>query len=541
VLSVLPFDDRTRIAELGWLRKGLADMVVDELANNPSLMVIQRERVEEILREQAFQLSGRVADESAARVGQLAGATVLMTGSLAAADGQVRLDAQLLSVERGIVLGAATAEGPVHEVNSVAQLLVTRVKELLPPFGPSDGSGMANYKPDFLPGAHANATGETLARQGLVFEALEEFERALRMNPEDVVARGNYTRAIQRLSGSELLQSGAGDSRLQDERLANRMIERLAGGIEVAIGRAVVEPSANGVLLIRVPVGLRLGAPSVAAVLNSLEGLRGTIRQERGADGGGPVLVSLHQDLAGELARQLATPRRIFLRLLDKHGRTIGIYSGYRDWRLSNWVSPVAVGMRIEQDKSLASEAVFRGLTPEQVEAVASVKVSVEPVPRERATVRVDFLEQQENRDQLQQPGGSEGVPTALSMFEAMVIELWSPPVTERPWSPGHLPSNERRALVTFLLEKGWQTVREAPRLARSSGEVGFDQAALASVQAAPPGSQSDDGDAPHLAEPPIKVRAQFQVRQDLPALNLIGSRELSYTLAPVPSSGVRR
>jgi hypothetical protein len=46
-------------------------------------LVVQRQRLEEVVKEQALQLSGRVADESTVRVGRLAGATVLVTGSVA--------------------------------------------------------------------------------------------------------------------------------------------------------------------------------------------------------------------------------------------------------------------------------------------------------------------------------------------------------------------------------------------------------------------------------------------------------------------------
>ena len=64
VLSIFSFEDRTQMVELAWLRTGLVDMLIAELTNNPSLIIVQRERVVEIIREQAFQLSGRVTYES---------------------------------------------------------------------------------------------------------------------------------------------------------------------------------------------------------------------------------------------------------------------------------------------------------------------------------------------------------------------------------------------------------------------------------------------------------------------------------------------
>lgn len=101
VLSVLYFEDRTNLPDLAWLRKGMVDLLVAELARNPFVVVVQRDRLEEVFREQAFQLSGRVADESVVKVGRMTGATVLVSGSVSQMEGAVRLDAQLLSVEQG--------------------------------------------------------------------------------------------------------------------------------------------------------------------------------------------------------------------------------------------------------------------------------------------------------------------------------------------------------------------------------------------------------------------------------------------------------
>ena len=100
VLSIFAFEDRTRKSELTWLRTGLADMLVAELAGHSSLTIVQRERVEEIIREQALQVSGRVSDHSTVKIGRLIGANVVMTGRLIVVDALLRIDAQLISVEK---------------------------------------------------------------------------------------------------------------------------------------------------------------------------------------------------------------------------------------------------------------------------------------------------------------------------------------------------------------------------------------------------------------------------------------------------------
>jgi TolB-like protein len=539
ILSVLAFEDRTRTPELAWLRNGLADLLVAELAKNPSLVVVQRQRLEEVFREQAFQLSGRVADESTVRIGKLAGATVLVTGSVALADRTLRVDAQLVGVEQGIVLGTASSEGPVDDVHAVVAMLIEKIRELLPPSAATAGGPAIQQgaDADMLLGAQANVAGEQLARRGKLFEALEEFERAMAKSPHNPVVRGNYSKAVQELSGAELIKSAAGDTPPGSERIVGRMVERLTNGFDSTVGRAKTEAAEDGTMTLRVPVRLGLSSASVQAVLQSVRSVGGTVRGGSGADGDADIAAVLKPDLHRELMRQLAVPRRLYLRLLSRDGRAIGIYSDYRGWLLSNWIAVEGEEVRVRRQKAVESEAVFERLPSDQMVSLASVKVTVDPVPQERASVRVEMQEFEASSGNAS--ADRRRIPVEpyddaeTAALQHMVAEAWFPPVTERPWSPGHLPSNERTAVVTLVEKEG--RILEEPRLLRSSGEPGFDRAALTSVQATfarwflqrgagPAGWKGTTQEIPPKA---VKVRIQFQLRQDVPSLNLIGPKEV--------------
>lgn len=135
ILFVSYFEDRAAQPELRWWREGLAEMLIAELSRRPDLIVIQRERVDEVIREQSLAPSGRITDETGLRIGQVLGATVLVTGRLTVPNGNVRLDARLIEIEQRTVLGTASAEGPIDHAPAVATELVERVLRLLP--GPS--------------------------------------------------------------------------------------------------------------------------------------------------------------------------------------------------------------------------------------------------------------------------------------------------------------------------------------------------------------------------------------------------------------------
>jgi hypothetical protein len=133
--------------------------------------------------------------------------------------------------------------------------------------------------------------------------------------------------------------------------------------------------------------------------------------------------------------------------------------------------------------------------------------------------------------------------------LRTLMEAAWSPPVTARPWSIGYVPSNERSAVVTLSLDPTKQRIREEPRLVRPSGDTEFDVAALTAARAglqqwlAARGFESlsrasampsKEIGHPEDPLPPFKVRAQFQLHQDVPALNLIAPHALNHALMPL-------
>lgn len=559
VLSVLYFEDRTRVPDLAWLRKGMVDMLVAEFARNPSLVVVQRERLEEVFREQAFQLSGRVADESAVRVGRMTGATVLVSGSVSQVGGLVRIDAQLLGVEQGVILGTASAQGPMSEVSSTARALVRKVVELIPSGGQRPvAEGEAGQSP--IQAAQANDAGELRSREGQLFQALEEFERAMAADPSNPSARSNYAKTVKRLSGTDLLRTGQADGAGGERRVVSRLVERLTGsGLDADIAQVRSEPAADGTMILRVPVRFRLAASAVEALVESTQALGGTIHQQpdvpagTSVKAGMEVLLSARPDLNREFVKQLGTPRRIYLRLLSSEGRTIAIYSSWQTWQWATWVTPLdEQRVRINNETVLDSEARFIGLTPEQVAGVRGAKVTVDAVPRERVTLRMEVSDPEEGRPEpgrnRPRPGLAAPEPegAGIRALRAELEQVWNPPITERGWGRGYLPGNERTAVVTVLtMGQGGDSVPEGLRLVKPSGDIAFDQVAVASVKQAvqrwaaarqaegtgrlkegtarvdqPQPSAMADGRERHT----FKLRIQFRLIKDVPALNVIGA-----------------
>lgn len=83
-VAVLPFVNSAigqANAELAPLSKGIADLLIIELAQNPAIRVVERENISQLIAEQNLARDGRVDDATAARIGKLLGARHMITGS----------------------------------------------------------------------------------------------------------------------------------------------------------------------------------------------------------------------------------------------------------------------------------------------------------------------------------------------------------------------------------------------------------------------------------------------------------------------------
>lgn len=114
------------------LEEALAEAVLTDVGQHPGLRIIERVQVDLPLRELDFSHSRHVDPETRARLGRIAGAEVVVIGSIQRAGNVLRAAARFVHVETGEVLDAARVEGPAHTPLAVQDALAARVRELLP-------------------------------------------------------------------------------------------------------------------------------------------------------------------------------------------------------------------------------------------------------------------------------------------------------------------------------------------------------------------------------------------------------------------------
>ncbi len=145
IIAVMPFEDGAIEGDWGWwyggaqwsAGTGISDMIASELIivaqQKQNFRMVERERLHEVLAEQDLGTSGRVDPATAAQVGQILGAGLLVMGSVTRFD--VEHDAVMLPFKIGVG-GERWKATAVYD----GRLVDTTTSELL---GPAQGGGSA--------------------------------------------------------------------------------------------------------------------------------------------------------------------------------------------------------------------------------------------------------------------------------------------------------------------------------------------------------------------------------------------------------------
>ncbi|MBL4658547.1 MAG: caspase family protein [Flavobacteriales bacterium] len=126
-LAILYFDNSGEDAKLQMLRKGMADMLITDLSKVKSLDIVERGRLEEIMKEQDLSNSKSFDNTTAANLGKLLGAETILTGSFFNMMGTLRVDARFIDVETGKILKSDGVQGSVSEFFSLEKELVEKI------------------------------------------------------------------------------------------------------------------------------------------------------------------------------------------------------------------------------------------------------------------------------------------------------------------------------------------------------------------------------------------------------------------------------
>ena len=147
------------------LRKGIAAMLISELAQNPGVRLVDRAETQRLLDEQGLAVAERVDKETAAKIGKMVGARYMITGSFIDLYGDFRIDGRLINVETGEIMKVVRNDPKLHDRRDMFRMIQSVAEGI-----------MAGTKLPALPASSASARAP--AKQ-VPTEALAFFSRAL--------------------------------------------------------------------------------------------------------------------------------------------------------------------------------------------------------------------------------------------------------------------------------------------------------------------------------------------------------------------------
>jgi TolB-like protein len=128
-MALLAFEERgAGTKDLG---AKVTDLLFAKLAAKPDLFLVDRGDIKKILDEQALSLSGAVKADEAAKVGQLTGAKLLVTGSVVQVDKKLYLVAKVISSETGRVAGASVDGAQSDDLGALAGKLADAIDDTI--------------------------------------------------------------------------------------------------------------------------------------------------------------------------------------------------------------------------------------------------------------------------------------------------------------------------------------------------------------------------------------------------------------------------
>ena len=432
-LAILPFEDYSNRSDLSWLRQGLPDMLVTDLALLPGVRVVSRHRLGEVLREQWLQHRGSFEEASSVRLGRLVGARYLLSGLYHVGGENLILEVHILDVEQGSVVrtfrvtGAAQAI-PDLELDLASQLgrvfdasALSSTGELeSPPFGEQE-SPKLQLDPHTL-----DDLSKEIESQKTLPEEVDPLTTTLRTDTVLGLERLRHVR--------DAAASMAHD--IWAQALSVHM-----GALQY--GSSSGEGGSARALTVSIPLSATIREESIRRLDSGLR-----IVDSSGGIGGSEIVLNYEESDAGaqQLFREsIQAPRRLFVRAIRESGEVVGVSSEW-SWRMDLHVHARpdgTISLPSSSSPFLKGHATFGSALLTGHDSGITFDTVVVPVPDESRSISVEVVDAQPEEE------------TSLSTTHELVTSLqswllhrWVPPVAETIPVSGYLPGNRRDGIA---------------------------------------------------------------------------------------------
>jgi len=139
----------------------IGSLLTAQLSSEANLITVEREVLDKLLSEQELGLSGTVTPETAAKVGQLTGAKVIVTGRVFAVGGELVMVAKIISTETSRVFGETVRINANESLVKASEALARKIAANVTQHG-KDLAPEPESREDMIARLKASVQGRTL-------------------------------------------------------------------------------------------------------------------------------------------------------------------------------------------------------------------------------------------------------------------------------------------------------------------------------------------------------------------------------------------
>ena len=208
VVSVLYFDNDSSDAELEFMRKGFADLLITDLVAWDGVALVERNRLEDVLKELNFQQTKYVDPTSAAKLGKVLSATWLVYGSMLLVGKTLKVTARIVRASDGEIIGTVDEQDERDRVFDLEQRLADKLVATLDVKLNPNAEARARAKVPNLDTLKAYGQALDLADQGKLEEAQKAMSALVSKSPTFLLGRERREQLLSQLEAFQQRKQG---------------------------------------------------------------------------------------------------------------------------------------------------------------------------------------------------------------------------------------------------------------------------------------------------------------------------------------------
>ena len=126
-LAVMYFTNRGGEGEWDWLRKGLADLLITDLASSDRLLLVERERMQAVLKELKVSESGAIDKAVAIKAARIAEVDAALFGSYQVTGDEIEIEAHIIDLDTASVRRVEWVKGKADRVHELEKELAEKL------------------------------------------------------------------------------------------------------------------------------------------------------------------------------------------------------------------------------------------------------------------------------------------------------------------------------------------------------------------------------------------------------------------------------